>query len=149
MEISELLRESNLIEGVKSKREDSQCLKVWEWLTEQRILTNSVVLEVHRGIMDNLWPEIAGRYRQENVQVGGYVAPHFSNVTFLMNLWLTDVIDGEAPKPSHIAFEKIHPFRDGNGRAGRMFMWWQEYKLGQSFTEITFAQRYSYYNWFE
>lgn len=149
MEISELLRQSNLIEGVKSKQEDKQCLAVWEWLTEKRMLTNALVLEVHRGIMSNLWPDIAGKYRQWNVEVNGYVAPYYTHVPFLMNVWLTSVLEGESPKQAHIDFERIHPFADGNGRTGRMLMWWQEMKLGKPFTEITLNRRQSYYNWFE
>lgn len=37
---------------------------------------------------------------------------------------------------------------DGNGRTGRMLMWWQEIQQGKEPTLITFNNRREYYDWF-
>ena len=68
--------------------------------------------------------------------------------------WLMDLIFHRAtldPKEMHIRFEKIHPFVDGNGRTGRILMWWHEIKNGQEPTLIRSneADRHYYYQWFQ
>jgi len=59
------------------------------------------------------------------VRVGGDVPPPPSEVEGL----LTDLVDrtpttGVEAIGWHVDFEKIHPFRDGNGRVGRLLYLW-------------------------
>ena len=56
--------------------------------------------------------------------------------------------DGGAAKASHIAYERIHPFIDGNGRTGRMFMNWQRLKAGLPILVIKEKEKQEYYKWF-
>jgi Fic family protein len=67
-----------------------------------------------------------------------FMVPH------LMNNWLLDYKDRE-PLINHIALEKIHPFVDGNGRTGRMLMWFQELKLGKTPTLFLAHERQKNY----
>ena len=70
---------------------------------------------------------------------------------YLMDNWFQDMIQyrKKDPKEMHIRFEKIHPFADGNGRTGRMLMWWHEIKLEREPTLILNAEKEKYYKWFE
>ncbi len=76
-----------------------------------------------------------GAYRTYGVQVGGHIAPHFSDVPHYMQE-LLDWLNSEAAQwPAvvssavlHFRFEFIHPFGDGNGRTGRILAAWELYR---------------------
>jgi Fic family protein len=47
-----------------------------------------------------------------------------------------------------VAFERIHPFRDGNGRVGRIIMNAQRLQAGLPILIIPASERRLYYEWF-
>ncbi|HEY5388230.1 MAG TPA: Fic family protein, partial [Thermoleophilia bacterium] len=86
------------------------------------------------GVMDQ---GEAGRYRTIQVQVGGYLPPAPGDVSGLMFElldWWNRAADDLSPVLSsavlHYRFEAIHPFADGNGRAGRALALWDLYRRG-------------------
>ena len=98
-------------------------------------------------------------YRTIRVRVGSYVAPPPERVRLMMS----DLLESwnlDAPKISpilssaivHHWFETIHPFADGNGRAGRMLSLWELYRRGFdnhhifSIDEFYWEDRPSYYS---
>jgi len=145
------IHESNLIEWIDDTKEDEQSLVAWKWLKKQEKLSHSVVCHLHKLItLNQLVGYFKGYYRdisQSNVQVGGRVAPHYSELGSLMFNWIEDIAD-HTPIENHIAFEHIHPFVDGNGRTGRMLMWWQELKNGQEPTLFLNSEKQEYYKLF-
>lgn len=147
------IRESNLIENIDDAAEDTQSLKAWAYLIRRKALTHEVVRQVQRMITANQSDLSAlekGHYRDTskvNVYVGEHYAPSWWMVDGLMANWLLDYVN-MAPKEAHARFEYIHPFVDGNGRTGRMLMWWHEHSLGQQPTLIEFKDRDNYYKWF-
>lgn len=143
----EHIKQSNLIESVLDPQEVDQSVKAWNYLKDQPKLTEDVVLKTHYLIMERLWPSIAGSFRTCNVEVGGRLCPSWHDVPHLMTEWLYRY-PSMSPREAHIAFEHIHPFRDGNGRTGRMLMWWQEKDLGLEPTLIEHSKRWDYYRWF-
>ena len=79
----------------------------------------------------------AGRYRNINVRVGAYVPPPHATVSGLMfellDWWNKDAAALSSVLSSaivHYRFEAIHPFADGNGRAGRALSLWELYRRG-------------------
>lgn len=96
-------------------------------------LDATAILEMHSALMDNVDPESAGRWRQEQVWIGGtsygphtatFVPPHHEHVPALIDDLVaftrrTDVPILVLAAVSHAQFETIHPFTDGNGRTGR------------------------------
>jgi len=96
-------------------------------------LDTDAVLAMHHALLAGVDPAIAGRWRDQQVWVGGtsygphlatYVAPHHEHVPALMQ----DLVEyaGRTDLPplglaaiAHAQFESIHPFPDGNGRTGR------------------------------
>lgn len=147
MEIRELITHSNHIENVWEEVEVERSLDVWHYLSVHSRIDDLTIQQVHHGIMTKLYPAIAGKYRIWDVQVGMYMCPPWQRVPMLMRIWLAEFAH-QTPQQAHINFEKIHPFADGNGRVGRMLMWWQELRLGVPFTEITYDKRFQYYDWF-
>src|SRR6185437_8488263 len=96
-------------------------------------LTAQAIIEVHTALLDRTDPQHVGRFRQEPVWIGGrgstphtasFVAPRFERVPDLINDLIdfsrrTDVAPFTQAAVAHAQFETIHPFPDGNGRAGR------------------------------
>ena len=146
--------QSNLIEGVSDPREIPKSVRAWTFLSSLKPeeFTDQCVFDVHRLVMDGLMhPADVGHYRVVGVQVGGRVCPHPLQVPELLNTWIADMRhqDDLDPKIKHVQFEKIHPFRDGNGRVGRLLMWWHEANLGLKPTLIKYDERWNYYSWFD
>lgn len=91
------------------------------------------ILAVHDALLGDLHPDIAGRWRQEPVWIGGtssgpheatFVPPHHDHLPGLMDDLVAFVRRTDLPlfaqaALAHAQFETIHPFADGNGRTGR------------------------------
>lgn len=161
------IRESNLIEGIDDPTADAVGVAAWEWLKAQPVLTESVVLTLHRIVtaaQRDLPDRHRGAWRTIDVTVGGRVCPPHEDVPGLMSGWLDQWRNPndkcapglfwsehrrEAAQSSHIEFEQIHPFEDGNGRTGRLLWWWVERELGLTPTLIRSATKHTdYYPWF-
>jgi Fic family protein len=79
----------------------------------------------------------AGRYRTMRVRVGQFMPPppqDVSGLVFEVVEWWNKEAPGLSPVLSsaivHHRFETIHPFADGNGRAGRALALWELYRRG-------------------
>lgn len=155
--IKRLIHQSNLIEGYDDPEFDAQSLVAWRYLEDVLFdqLGHSDICKVQKIItlrQTDLAPNQRGYYRGRagndvNVTVGGRLTPHFSMVQGLMDNWLLDYQTLD-PVVAHIRFEKVHCFTDGNGRTGRLLLWWHQMKTGQELTELTAADRQRYYRWF-
>ena len=94
------------------------------------------VLQMHRALLGDANPSAAGRWRDEQVWIGGsdygphgadYVAPHHSRVEAAIDDLVRFIDREDVPILAHAAlahaqFETIHPFTDGNGRTGRALL---------------------------
>ena len=155
MKIPEWIRESNLIEGVDASIEDRRSYMAWIWFKKQP-LTLKTILKLHQKIM---WVHLdsrrdqRGKWRTVNVRVGGRICSDWSEVKYLMIEWIVrhDLINMKEIEIqwAHIAFQKIHPFIDGNGRTGRMIMNWQRVHFGLKPLCIKASERQDYYEWFK
>lgn len=148
--------QSNLIEKVTSRDELKQSLRAWDWLLSNDRITDTIILSTHYMITKNLLPyKFSGAWRPHNVEIrlGNFAVakcPHHLHVPELMLQWVEQMqyLDYLDPKEMHIKFEKIHPFADGNGRIGRMLMWYHELKIGLEPTLIEYDYVQEYYDWF-
>lgn len=110
-----------------------------DWTTGE-LITMTEVRHVHTLAMAQVW-EVAphpdagpkegpGSFRQHNIHPfpGGMRPADWTEVPALMSDWMrraSGLRDADAPFPEalaalHASFERIHPFLDGNGRAGRL-----------------------------
>ncbi|BBY20772.1 hypothetical protein MSTO_09770 [Mycobacterium stomatepiae] len=96
-------------------------------------ISGDAILAMHAALMHDSEPKIAGKWRTEQVWIGGgnfgprgadFIAPHQDRVPGAID----DLVrfakrDDIALLPqiayAHAQFETIHPFPDGNGRTGR------------------------------
>lgn len=144
------IHESNLIERIDDPDEDKQSMVAWKWLIKEDEMGLSLVRKVQKIITLNqidIRPDERGYWRKCDVYVGNYTCPDWINLATLMGQWVME-FDKRPPIENHIAFEKIHPFADGNGRTGRMLMWWQEIKQGNKPTLFKDSEKQEYYKLF-
>lgn len=153
-EVTDFLYESNAIEGVYDNDSLQQAKYAWEYLVEQDKLTSGVVLKTHKILMlhQPLRPDERGYFRKVAVYIGGNEAPHASHISTMMKSWIEAANKAKTEdhiKESHVHYEHIHPFVDGNGRTGRMFLNWQRVKNGLPILVIKESERHDYYKWFQ
>ncbi len=105
-------------------------------------ITLTELREIHRLVVEPAWTvqppddlhpgETAGGFRQHNIRAfgGGMTPPEFPEIPALVSDWLVlaNLDPGEGGELMehlahvHAELERIHPFRDGNGRAGRLVL---------------------------
>lgn len=151
VELREYVRESNAIEDVHEESAIDETVDAWECLTGEDELTHEVVKTVHRHILKNRQPRIAGEYRDVQVYVGDRRPPPPVVVESEMEKLLSwEPVDPLAAIEWHVAFERIHPFADGNGRTGRLlYLWHCERKLGVEPIVWRAEDRFGYYELFQ
>lgn len=113
--------------------------------------TKEFICELHLRAMNGLTTEL-GRFRTEpsaifnSAGVAIYFAPPTPKILELIRKFInyinSDNNDISRVALSHFAFEKIHPFLDGNGRVGRILMSWHLQKLGYGFAGLISFEEY-------
>jgi Fic family protein len=96
----------------------------------------AAILEMHEALLGGTNPQIAGRWRRQQVWIGGsdlgphgasFVPPHHDRVPAAIDDLLAFIDRDDVPVVAqaaiaHAQFETIHPFPDGNGRTGRALL---------------------------
>lgn len=155
------LSESNAIEDVRDIQSLIQAATAWEYLMEQPELNMGVILKMHKILMlhQPLAPDEKGYFRTVDVYIGGHKALNPESVRYALQEWIDDMNkvaiitkrkkEGVSKK-LHVEYERIHPFVDGNGRTGRMFMNWYRVRNGMDILTIHEGQeQHAYYTWFK
>jgi len=108
-----------------------------------KLITLGEIREVHSLAMTPVWDvaphpqatakERPGSFREHDIEPfpGGMQPPEWTQVPILVRDWIGDaqalrkVDEAELPEALatlHARFEQVHPFLDGNGRAGRLVL---------------------------
>jgi len=154
-EVIEFLKESNAIESVFDNTSLYQAQRAWAYLERQKSLTPGVILRLHKILMlrSKLAPNEKGYFRLEMVYVNREPMLDPEEIPQAINDWvITHGRSGgeDGIKNAHIAFEKIHPFIDGNGRIGRIIMNWQRVHAYLPIVIIHQGEdQLEYYKWFQ
>lgn len=120
-------------------------------LQEKEVLGIGLILRWHKDLFQNTKPDIAGKFREYRVSVGNYIAPDWQDVENLMGGVIKFYNGNRKMNPvelaarTHYKFEKIHPFGDGNGRAGRLIMNYVLWHRGYPMLIIEYKKRKAYY----
>lgn len=110
---------------------------------DQVVITSEWLCVRHKRLAGHLYPDWAGRFRDVNVQVGSHIPPPFYEVPVHMRQFCDDLAErlrhdpglplnsaGEFLAWADWRFQWIHPFKDFNGRIGRVLLAALLYKLG-------------------
>ena len=117
-------------------------------------ITKKFVLEIHRRLMHNILWDAAGKFRNVDVYIRGvdFVPPPYKDVEREFRnllMWHTNNKDKYnavvMAAHFHSAFEAIHPFRDGNGRTGRLILNFMLRKNGFPMVDIKNKDKERYY----
>jgi len=155
------IRESNAIEGIgygpgQPLYDDhlAACRYVWEWCANTDGLREPPPPAVIHGVLMASEPHVfPGEYRQVRVTVGPYekVAPVAVRPAMQA---LRSIALAAARHPAdelglwalHYRFEAIHPFLDGNGRTGRLWLNALRMTAGLPWVIVPVAERFDYYD---
>lgn len=94
-------------------------------------VSNRIIKAMHKSMMEYAHNEGAspGNFRDVDVRVGRYIAPENQFVNDLMSELEKYIHNAEVDIPAvvkiaiiHAQFERVHPFRDRNGRIGRLLI---------------------------
>lgn len=139
--LEHFVRESNAIEGIsRDPTED-------ELRASQRALDLPEVSVKSLGEFQAIVaPDHPLReYEGMNVQVVDHIAPPGGpNILRVYQVILRRANSGADPWKTHIAFETLHPYMDGNGRTGRILWAWQMKTAGRNPFALTFLHRWYY-----
>ena len=131
--------ESNTIEG--ENRINPNDIDAINTMLIQDITETSVLL-VHSLLGEYLNKDWVGKYRTCEVRVGKHTPPLSLEVPDLMKVYFR-ALPFMNSWEAHNEFEKIHPFRDLNGRMGRLI--WLNKALQEGYDySIPFLQKYYY-----
>ncbi len=152
----EFLQHSNWIEGEYGNEALEDAIAAWKLGKSQRDgLCAKKIRTIHKYLMHRINPGIAGQWRNCAVMIGGEVkkAKHQAVLEMEVEEWTIMHFPNnkeEEIKQAHIAFEKIHPFVDGNGRMGRILMNLQRLNAGLPILIIHEGEeQMQYYQWFK
>jgi Fic family protein len=117
-------------------------------------IAESDLRQIHNLILRRIAPDEAGRYRSLDVQAAGTgyrYPPHYQIPELMAEFasWLNSP-GAQAHHPvlyaaeAHHRFVSIHPFRDGNGRTGRLLMNLLLLRVGYPIVIIPNEQRQQY-----
>ncbi len=107
---------------------------IFDELLNEKPLTKQSIFEINRLLLDRLMRNAGQLKQQANSIKGANFLPTPPNKTpEVFHQWIENTIyrleqahtEEEKIKEivsSHIEFERIHPFQDGNGRTGRLIM---------------------------
>ena len=168
--IDEFLEESNAIEGVYDLVSLEQAHYAWDYLETLKVITTHDILKIHKILMlhQNLLPNEKGYFRECAVYIGGRQGLRYDQIPTAIEHWLMNLMDAvengkkeseiwkeKITKEHHIIYEEIHPWIDGNGRTGRIFMNWERMMLGLPILIIHAdwpkeeGEQKTYYSWFK
>lgn len=132
------ITESNLIEGI------DRAPTPFELQAAEHFLSVAFVTIANLGALQEVFApgnplrDVRGR----DVQVGRYVAPPGG---IEVRYALSAIVQcSDTPWRTHVAFEMLHPYMDGNGRTGRMLWAWHMRDRRRDPFSLPFLHRFYY-----
>ncbi|MFT4244154.1 MAG: Fic family protein [Candidatus Woesearchaeota archaeon] len=129
--------------------------KVFFEILQEKEISLKSILNWHKKLFQETYPDISGKIRNHNVKVlsASTVFCHYSKVEEELNeffKWYDNNKNNIHPVRlaalSHLKFVTIHPFSDGNGRISRLLMNYILHKNDYPMLDIDYKKRKQYYD---
>ena len=121
MNVEEFIRESNRIEGILRDPTKAEISEFHRFMNVRRLDVTDLERFVHVYQPGAVLRTKPG----QDVRVGThYPPPGRPEIKVWLNALLLDM-EVVGPYETHVRYETLHPFTDGNGRSGRMLWLWQ------------------------
>jgi len=137
----QFMLDSNTIEGENWL--NPKDLDAVKYVVGGGLKTEKRLLKVHKTLTEHLGVSWSGKYRDCEVTVGGHATPAPSSVPYMMHEFF-DRLPKLRAWEAHNVFEAIHPFRDFNGRTGRLIWLSKALKQYRDPFALPFLHRYYY-----
>lgn len=137
--ILDFVRESNRIEGILREPTDAEVAETVSFLDARApdvIDVENLVSVYQPGAVLRLSPGL-------NVRVGSHIAPAGGPEIGAQLAELLTGLGAKDPWATHVAYETLHPFTDGNGRSGRAIWAWQMVRRREGLS-LGFLHRFYY-----
>ena len=159
-QVSDIIEGKRVIAPAREILEVKNALRTYELYPSLNALSERDLLKAHGVMMKGMIPD-AGRYRNCNEGVfKGNKCVHFAPPPGMVPMLMKNLFSWLKTSKAHwlikscifhYEFEFIHPFRDGNGRMGRL---WQSLILGKwnsvfahlPVENLVYANQQEYYN---
>lgn len=159
-QVSDIIEGKRVIAPAREILEVKNALRTYELYPSLNALSERDLLKAHGVMMKGMIPD-AGRYRNCNEGVfKGNKCVHFAPPPGMVPMLMKNLFSWLKTSKTHwlikscifhYEFEFIHPFRDGNGRMGRL---WQSLILGKwnsvfahlPVENLVYANQQEYYN---
>ncbi len=144
----------SLVEHLEAINHREAILFLEEMIGNNESLSEWNIKNIHGLILKEIDNQNAGKYRMENVVIGGatHIPPkHYEVDRLMQNLIMEYKEEWESFHPViratllHGEFVKIHPFIDGNGRTSRLLLNFELMKNGYTPIIIKKENRAQYY----
>jgi len=139
------IRESNQIENIYRDPSEAEIAEYCRFMMLKKPTIKdleSFVLVYQPGIMlrdrkgDNVVIFGGGKVIHEPPKGGPYIRSSLETIL--------DNLEEDGPFLTHIKYESLHPFMDGNGRSGRMLWRWHMEKKAMKLSPLGFKQTWYY-----
>ncbi|MEE9510330.1 MAG: Fic family protein [Candidatus Bathyarchaeia archaeon] len=130
------IRESNAIENIHREPTKAEIKEYNRFLKLKKITVHQL-----KKFVKVIEPKVVIRDEEGlDVRIGGKLAPlGHAEIPYKLKAIL-DKMELVGAYSTHIAYEHLHPFTDGNGRSGRILWLWQQKKI----PELSFLHSWYY-----
>lgn len=132
----DFIRESNRIEGIFREPTIEEVNEFRRFIQLEKVTIEDMKIFV--GVYQ---PNATLRDKiGYDVRVGNYIAPRGGVDIYHSLQRILEEVSNTNAFNTHIQYEKLHPFTDGNGRSGRMLWAWKMKRLDLGFLHMFYYQ---------
>lgn len=138
--VLDFIDESNRIEGIHRPPTQAELEEFKRFISLEKI----TIPDLKKFVSVYAPGHVIRSKKGYNVRVGNYMAPAGGKyINLALEIFLHS-LPLKTRYHTHIEYEKLHPFTDGNGRSGRAIWAWQTLRKYGALPEIGFLHSHYY-----